>query len=129
MMILPVPSWRTTRAMADFRRPVPMIVWAANPPGSLDFTCFLIFSLSSSAGEASAATATAVTAREGFLGTRERESVLVLANERVFGFWEMLEEKESVAVRVGRETAMVLLHSLCLSKFKLWLDSGYKRML
>jgi len=32
MMNLPVPSWRTTRAMALLRRPVSMIVCVANTP-------------------------------------------------------------------------------------------------
>ncbi|KAK9165627.1 hypothetical protein Scep_000818 [Stephania cephalantha] len=41
--------------MAHFLRPVPMIVWAANPPGSLDFTYFSRLAVSGSTGEATAA--------------------------------------------------------------------------
>ena len=77
MMNLPVPSWRTTRAMALLRRPVPMMVCAANPPGSLDLTNFLRSSVSGSAS------AVAETTREGVLGKRERERLV--AKERVLG--------------------------------------------
>jgi len=54
-----------------------MIVWAANPPGSLDLTYFLRSSVSGSAS------AVAETVRERGLGKRERERVV--AKERVLG--------------------------------------------
>ena len=90
MISLPVPSWRTTRAMAHFLRPVPMIVWAANPPGSLDFTYFFRSAVSTSWGEATVAST--VRGRGGVLV--ESESELGRAKERPLGLWEIWDENE-----------------------------------
>lgn len=56
-----------------------MIGWAANPPGSLDFTNFLRSVVSGPTGEATLAE----TRRECGFGGRERD--LERGNERVFG--------------------------------------------
>jgi len=68
-----------------------MIVWAAKPPGSLDFTYFLRFVVSSSAWGAAEARAT----REGAVAvTRESEKGFGRGKERLFGLWEIWEENE-----------------------------------
>lgn len=77
--------------MAHLRRPVPKIGWAANPPGSLDLTNFLRSVASDSTGEATVAE----TRRRAGLEESERERDFERENERVFGFCEIWEEKES----------------------------------
>ncbi|EHA8590090.1 hypothetical protein COCNU_scaffold014964G000010 [Cocos nucifera] len=134
MMNFPVPSWSTTRAIAHFRRPVPMIFWAAKPPGSLDFTYFskLIPSRSAVVGAntppATAATAVeeeeATIAEGGFL---RRGAALGLrqirGRESVCGFeeiWEEKEREEKEEVREEREIAIGALFSslLCLRRIE-----------
>lgn len=107
MMTLPVPSWRTTRAIADFLRPVPKIVCAAKPPGSLDFTYILRSAVSNSS---EAAATEAETTREGNLATCETEMSFGRSKERLFGLeeiWEENERDDNEDVREATETAIV----------------------
>lgn len=82
-MTFPVPSWRTTRAMAHFLRPVPMSFWAANPPGSLDFTYFSMLIVSRSGGAAAVADAEATMEGGGALKTRASWEDFLGASVRV----------------------------------------------
>lgn len=94
MITFPVPSWSTTRAMAHLRRPVPMIFWAANPPGSLDLTYFFNSIVSSSAvGAATVAVIEREARRADFAGNGNDEFARV--KERVLGLWDTWEENES----------------------------------
>jgi hypothetical protein len=92
-----------------------MIVWAAKPPGSLDFTYFLRFVVSSSAGGAAEASAT----REGAVAvTRESENGFGLGKERLFGLWEIWEENEREErdeVREDKEIDIFVVLSLKIS--------------
>ena len=86
MITFPVPSWRTTLAMADFLRPVPKIVCAANPPGSLDFTYIFRSAVSSSSAEAATV---AETTSDGNRDACETETSLDRLKERLFGLEEI----------------------------------------
>ncbi|KAD4385514.1 hypothetical protein E3N88_25682 [Mikania micrantha] len=98
----------TTRAMAHFRRPVPISVWAAKPPGSLDLTNFSRFEISKSAVRGSAK-AVATTVREGVFVLGNWDDFRVGASETEKGFCETCEEnerEEKEDVRVEREIAI-----------------------
>lgn len=99
MITFPLPSWRTTRAMAVFRRPVPIIVWAAKPPGSLDFTYFV----RSSVSKFSSVETDADTTREETLAKCETEMDFERGRERLFGLCDTLEENEREATEDARE--------------------------
>ena len=70
--------------MAHFRRPVPIIVCAAKPPGSLDLTYFFKPAVFNSSGEPTAA-AEATTASEWVLVRWEMEREFERTKERVEG--------------------------------------------
>lgn len=93
MITFPEPSWRTTLAMAHFLRPVPIMVCAANPPGSLDFTNFFKSAVSTSG---SATAEEAATMRGGNLEALDfKERGLDGAKETDWiGLWEIWEENE-----------------------------------
>lgn len=130
MITFPVPSCRTTRAMAHFLRPVPIIVCAANPPGSRDLTYFLRFVVSSSAGEATVADITSL----GVLRIGATEMDFGCLNKRkVFGCWEIWEEnerEENEDVREDIERAIVIWRSETNGQIKLQLQCGglFERM-
>ena len=79
--------------MAHFRRPVPKIVWAAKPPGSLDLTYFLRSVVSSSAGAASVADTTSFGVLS-FFGEMDIDLDLCNETKGMPGFWEIWEENE-----------------------------------
>lgn len=94
--------------MADFLRPVPQIVCAAKPPGSLDLTYF--FRLTVSGSSPAGARTVAEMASERNLGTCESETSFGRLTERLFGLEEIWEEKErdeSEDEREDTETAIV----------------------
>lgn len=93
MMIFPEPSCKTTLAIALFLRPVPMIFWAANPPGSLDFTNFSKSAVSKSASATAAEEATMRAGNLGAVSIKERGFDWETEWERR-GFCEIWEEKE-----------------------------------
>lgn len=92
--------------MADFRRPVPIIVWAAKPPGSLDFTYFFRSEVSKFSSDATDADTTSGDIRAMW----ETEMDFDLGKARLFGWWEMREENEREEredVREAIETAII----------------------
>ncbi|RRT77046.1 hypothetical protein B296_00006772 [Ensete ventricosum] len=103
MTTFPVPSWRTTREMAHYLRPVQMILWAANPPGSRAFTYLSRLRPSRSSPDTAAPPPTAAAAAKeeeatiakgGF--TRSDEAVRghrIRKKHKVLGLEETLEEK------------------------------------
>lgn len=94
MITFPVPSWSTTLAIAHLRRPVPIIFWAANPPGSLDLTYFFSSIISSSSGgAATVAVIDREERRSDFAGNANTE--FARGKEMVLGLWETWEENES----------------------------------
>lgn len=94
MMNLPVPSWRTTRAIAHLRRPVPKIFCAAKPPGSRDLTYFSRSTVPiSSAGASANPAAAAETARGRVLGAERRKERGFPAGKGMERGWEDAEER------------------------------------
>lgn len=116
MMTFPVPSLRTTRAMADFRRPVPKSVWAANPPGSVVFTNFL----RSSVSDSTAATALAATTRGECFLTCDKDIGLAKEREYELGFWEIWEEKERDENEEVREDIEIAIFAELLTLLFVW---------
>lgn len=90
-----MPSRRTTRATADFRRPVPNSVCAAKPPGRLDLTKLLRSAVSTPA--AAEADTTSGEVEQAWEIRRDFER----GKDRAFGLCDTWEEKE----REDRENA------------------------
>lgn len=98
--------------MAHFRRPVPMIFCAANPPGSLDLTNFSRLIVSIVVDEA--------TTMAGVLETRtfSREGGFLEVRVRVRGLEEMWVEKERAEKDEDREEIDMAMFDLIIRKVK-----------
>jgi hypothetical protein len=132
---MPVPSWRTTRAMAVLRRPVAVIRCAANPPGSRCLTYFrsaMPDSWSSASSSSTATTSSAGSSAAEARSARRREGAEVGWRRRRGADWglelevEGRERRESVAVREEMESAM-LARRLVRVSGALWIGKAVPR--
>lgn len=92
--------------MAHFRLPVPIILCAANPPGSLDFTYLSNVNPSSNpSGEATKDALIDGRRLALFLNVSEAGDCVFKQSARVVGgaFWEICEEKERDANEEARD--------------------------
>lgn len=96
--------------MAHFRLPVPIILCAANPPGSLDLTYFSNVNPSSNPPEEATTDAVIDGRRLAlFLNESEAEDCGSKRSGRDadVGFWEIWEEKESDANDEARDENVI----------------------